>query len=536
MNNRLDSRVRKTLLENQLTQLDQFIKNGNHDECRRLLNHYNPKKIPRRIAVNIAELAIRINDPTYALKVLEDILFPERSFLIPATNKEKILYSKALATLGAIKAALDILKNINPNEEPEALFHRATNYLYHWDYITALPLLQQYCSLDNITPYRRLVGKVNLAAIYINTKKWDLAHEFLTGIKLECEQNNYSLLLGNTFELMAQIDIYQGHYDQATPKLEKAYNLLKDQGGFYTLYVEKWMTLCRCLKFKNSPEIEQLRHVRAKAQALGHWNTIRECDLFEAILTENEALIKKIIMGTPSEYYRQRARHYFGKNIIFLGQYKLHLYPIVNNQFLKNSPLDFKTQSSADKNSLNNLTDIPIFDPYLSSSYQKSLYRKPMLLALYGALTIDFYQPQTLGTIFELIYPHEKYNPFTSPHRILQLLRRLNKWFTDHNCPLRINFNKNEFKLITTQEIQIVIYRSKKVSSTTQILYELKQSFKDNAFSINDAIEVLKISKSAAERLLKKAYQEKKISKDRNKFGVIYRLAKRKNNSKEKVA
>lgn len=496
-------------------ELDTLVLAGNHGECRKILNSSLPRKVPRIWASRFGEIAFRVHHPAYTLKILHRFIYPENSFDPASTDREKIVYSSALYTFGAIHEALDILKGVSSENEPEAWFHMAGAHFCAWNYAAGIPFFKKYIHSIQVTPYKRLVGKVNLAAASIFIGDWDQANELLVDVERECEIHSYRLLLGNCYELKAQVQFFNGHYNKALELLDQALPLLIDQGGFYSLYAEKWMIICRCFKTRDPAELIKLEALRTKALGLGHWNTVRECELFAAIVTKNEDLIRKVIMGTPSELYRQRVRKLYGTKIIARGQYQLFLGAPENGE------------KDSDPCSL-------VFDPFKKQGKAEALYEKPLLFSLYNALTEDFYQPCNIGILFKTIYPGEKFNPYSSPARVLQLLRRLNKWFSENDCPLHVIFKKSEFRLATRKNILLTVQRGVLLTSSDGNIRELKNYFNERMFSSREACQVLEISKTSMNRLLGEALADGKLVKEKSGRGRPYYFPTMK--QKKKVA
>lgn len=490
------------------SQIEAIVQRGQHEESRGVLLSLNPKNIPRKWATNLARVAWRTDMAIYALKVLQPYIYPENRFSEPATPQEKVQYATSLSSLGINREAIAILNTVDPEEDPEALFHTASSYMYDWNYSAAISPLQKMIALEKVPPYRKLVCKVNLVAAYITVGKMDLAVPLLQEIQQECEKNNHLLLLGNSWELTAQIHIASKKFNSANDALEKAGDILQNQAGRYLLFVEKWKAVVRCLSASTDEEkaagLELLAKTRATALTLLHWNTMRECDLYEAITIQNEDLLKKVIMGTPSEIYRRRARQYYGQRFIATGRYNLLLTPASDN----------KTKDT--KN---------FFDPMKKSIKNEALHEKPLLYALYHALLRDFYQPHTLGTLFSLIYPDEKYNPYSSPGRVVQLMRRLNTWFLENEVSLQVQFLKNECRLIATQAIYVVVQRGNQQSADKARDAEIRKHFHGESFTILQLAEAMQASRPTAERWLRKASGQGKVIKERRKHGVVYRFA-----------
>lgn len=483
--------------------LQKTIVEGDHRQTRKILESLNPQKIPRDRAVRWAELAVRAHLPLFALKTLHAHIYPENSFTAKPTNSEKMTYARALYHLGAVEEALEILHNIDSKKEPEVLFLSACAQIFNWNYKAAISDLQNYMASNSIPPYRKLVAKVNLAAALVNTSDWGPAEKLLAEIQDECKANSYSLLMGNSYELQSQIEIFQGRFTEALTLLNQADELLKNQGSLYKLYVEKWMAVCGLMQNPNEKNLQLLIRVRENAESLGHWSTLRECDLFEAIASKNEALIKKVVMGTPSEVYRQRARKLFRTDMVFRGQYLWRL-----NE--KGEGPEY------------------IFNAYQKTEGQPALYDKPMLLSLFEALTADFYQPSHINRLFKKIYPNEKFNPFSSPARVIQLLRRLDSWFVENKVPIRVRFKKSEFCLTSNFNAGVIVQRGKDLaglSSKKRQIADLRLILSDKSLSVQRICESLNISKSSALRLLNEALADGKIKKIGTGRSTLYLAA-----------
>ncbi|MGE0762880.1 MAG: hypothetical protein AB7N80_06350 [Bdellovibrionales bacterium] len=483
--------------------LQKAVVEGRHALCRDALKKQNPQKIPREWASRFADLAVRTHLPLFALKALHALVFSDNTLNKPATNLEFMTYARSLYHLGAVADAIQILNKVDIKAEPEVLFLRACANIFDWNYPAAISDLKAYLAAPDIAPYRRLVGKVNLAAAYINVGDWVEADEALAEVQYECEAGAYQLLLGNSLELRSQVEIFQGRFEKALVALERAQELLQTQGALYSLYVEKWKAVCHCLQRPSSENIQQLERVRQKANELGHWGTLRECDLFEAIANRDETLIRKVIMGTPSEFYRQRARRLFKTEIVFRGQYR------------------WKIKGDAEG-------EEQTFDPYRKAPNQPALYEKPMLLSLFEALASDFYQPFNLSILFNKVYVGEKFNPFSSPARVLQLLRRLDRWFKENRIPLRVRFKKSEFCLKSITNVEVIVQRGKDLallSPKKRQLMDLKLILKEKSLSVEKIRQRMGLSESSTRRLLRRGLVEGHIKKIGTGRGTVYQAA-----------
>jgi hypothetical protein len=204
-------------------------------------------------------------------------------------------------------------------------------------------------------------------------------------------------------------------------------------------------------------------------------------------------------MGTPSEAYRQRVRKLFDTSIWSYGEFKLKLGP------------------PSEKIELT-------FDAYKVEKDGSSLSEKPHLLALFEALTLDFYRPHYLGSIFKSVYPQERFNPTTSPARVMRLLIRLDQWFKQQELPLFIHFKKSEFALYASAPIAVIIQRGKKISTSDIKWNAIKDAFDGRSFSAAKISKALSISKSSSLRLISQALVDGSITKAGTNRGTEYRF------------
>lgn len=494
--------------------LHKAVIDGEHNLCRQKLANQNPLKINREWAEKFADIAVRAHAPLFALKSLHRFIFPENTFSEPATISEKMTYARALYHLSAVDDAIEILSSLDAKLEPEVLFLRACAHIFNWNYDAAILDLKSYLNSNRITPYRRIVGQVNLVASLISIQDFTTANFLLDEIQNECRTHSYHLLLGNSYELRSQIEIFKGNYSEALVTLKIAESFLKTQGALYALYIKKWQAVAHCLQSPTPDNLAQLDLVKQKATELSHWSTLRECDLFQAIATHNELLLRKIIMGTASEMYRQRARKLFKTDVIFRGHFDLKL-------------LGPQTENYPEYR----------FNPHQKQAGRAALYEKPLLYKLFEALTTDFYQPSHISLLFKKVYPSEKFNPFTSPARVLQLLRRLDSWLLENKVPLKVRFKKSEFCLKALCHVSIHIQRGKKFSQCSAKnlqLEDLRNAIKEKSLSVDKIGKILNISDTSVRRLVAQGILTGEIKKLGSGRATLYQAVSPR--QKKKVA
>lgn len=463
-----------------LTTLERLVVASDHGLVKKALSEINFRQVPRVHTVSLAEISWRISEPLLALKVLNRVLFPKNELSTQATTREKFVYATALSYLGASREAFSILESIDTKKEPEVLLRKALALFSEWRYADAIPLLHDFHQRTDVAPYRSLIGKVNLAAALIVEKHFDEASLLLTEIQSLCEIGGYALLSGNAFEMQAQIAFFKGDYARALANLENSKSRLKNQGGQFALFAEKWTVLSYAFRDRTPAGLLELRKFKQKAFALRQWETVRECDLFESALQQDIHLAKTLVLGTPFESYRRRIRNFVGKKMLANGRGELHL------------GTEFQDRQTF------------IFDPYSVQQGGASLHTQRRLLALYDALTNDFYKPSHVGLLFERIYSDEKFNPFSSPKRVLSLIHRLNSWFRTQQVPLRVQLKKSEFRLQSDGDQHVIakVQRGQRLSKEAGGVSLLRDHFKQRTFSSQKVAVALNISKTSAQNLI----------------------------------
>lgn len=472
--------------------IEKNIKAGKHKEAIKSLSELNRKKVPREFAATLAHFAFRVSTPLLALKILHPYIHNEYLRQDPPSSQEKMAYATGLFALGAVREANQILQDINSQAEPEVLFHQGIAGVYEWDYETTVSKLRAFIKATNVSEYRKLVGKVNLLAAYIYLLRWDEAEPLLEEIIGICNQEQHVLLLGNCYELKAQFYFFQKKYDKSLEYANKSFEILKDQNGLYYLFSKKWQILASYFLSPNLNALNELVLLKEKAREVRHWNTLRECDLFLAIARKDDQLAQKVMVGTPADSYRHRVRFLFSGNLKIPNKYYWYLgeIPGANCEIT--------------------------FDPY------EKLFKRVQLLSVYDALTRDFYKPSSIGDLFEILYPDEKFNYNTSPIRVLKALRRLNAWFKNNEPRLKIKFQKSEFSIQAIQPIKLIVIRGQALSSTNVHFEKLQKQFTYRRFSVGQASQFLSVSKATTQRLLKTAMHNGVLSKEGTGRSTVY--------------
>jgi hypothetical protein len=138
----------------------------------------------------------------------------------------------------------------------------------------------------------------------------------------------------------------------------------------------------------------------------------------------------------------------------------------------------------------------------------KRLKSGQALLRLFQSLTEDMYRPQIIGSVFSKVFPGEYYDPIFSKDRIHQIIARLRKWFNQNKIPLRIVESEGLYQIMASGPVAIKFYNRELVTDLSPELQKIKANFNYDPFSNSDAVKLLNISKSSANRLLKDSVEQ----------------------------
>lgn len=490
-----------------LAQLEKDTREGQNHAVLTQLRWVVTKAIPRPLIVSFADIAYRTNQFILALKFLNPIIRPKTPLTIPPTVTENIIYATSLLHLGAVEEANDLLKNLDPTKDPEIYLHRAFANFAEWKYAAAVPLLQKFINSPQLPNYRRLVGMVNLSAAYVFSGQFSLAEKLLAKTRYLLEQQGHQLLFGNSLELTAQLYLLKKDYAMAKDYLHQSEKVLSATPGRYLFYVKKGHALVEVMKSGGSAEsLKTLNSLREEATAIKQWETLRDCDLFQSLATNDLQLSQKVLLGTPHDFYKKRVQSLFEKKL----------------EPPKNFQLDLKSDvnPSSEKPILVELAQF-------TKGSHSNLAARPKLYQLLRILTSDFYKPPRLGFIFSRLYPDEKFDALSSPHRIFNGVHHLNQWLKENKLPLKIMVQSGEFHLKPLANVTLSITKSLQKTTKNQFdLTNLHQFTGSRTFNTDSALKALKVSKPTLLKVIKIGIASKKIQQIGSGRSTLYKFVK----------
>jgi len=475
-----------------LTEIEALIRSGEFTHAKSsLLKIKVTRRMPPEHRVRFANLARRLGLPNVSLRALARFVRPDANSPLKATPAEVAEYAASLIRVGGVSEAHWLLDTLNPRENIEALLFKSFAYFSQWDYASAIPLLRNYLTSASLTPYQRAVGPANLLAALVYEKNSDAETEIQQQL-IETEEARNNLLFVNALISLVEKRIVETNWDEATALLQKAAKLTDGHSSLEGLFVEKWEALLQAYRQGGAPStLRPVELVRKKALLMKHWETIRNCDLHEGLLTKNTELLAKVYYGTPYASLRQK---------------------IVNEAkpFFKPEPFYewqlFGNKGRAVPHEINLSTHGGLSEIGLKTGSQSAL-----LLMLF---TTDFYRPLRLATIFSAIHSQEIFNPFTSPVRIYQSISRLNRDFKELKLPLSIEGGEHGYAMTALRDCRIHIGNtSQSFDKLHAKLAAIRSVCGTDSFTAFQAARALGVSRWTAIRILREAIATGEITK-----------------------
>ena len=305
-----------TLGNEVIAKLDELIRYGKSHEARAFIKKIKIRNSNLALLPKLCHILTRSGMAKKTILILRPYVQPEILSHKKATEEIKAEYALALTQVGATPEAIELFKKINYTSAPKGLLYHAIALFTQWDYAAATPLLYKYLQTPRLSDYEILVGKVNLAAAYIDQQKYSEAEKLLENLLSVTKKNDFKLLYGNCLELSVQLATNKKDYISAKKSLALANESLENGPQKYQLMVAKWQAIT---DFGASPKsktnIKALANVKQKAIKMGHWETVRDFDFYQDYFTQDSALYLKVYFGTPQAAYRLRLKRLYKSNI-----------------------------------------------------------------------------------------------------------------------------------------------------------------------------------------------------------------------------
>lgn len=455
---------------------EEWLRAGKISLVVKQLSRIKTSDVPRNLILDFARLARRCNQVGLGLRFLRPLMTGKKGLGENATIQEKAEYGVLLQRYGSTSQALKILESLSPAEAPESLLYRSFCHFSKWEYGAALPLLETYVALPSLDSYQRLIGRVNLASVFVVLKMWEPAEKLLSELRAEARSSSSRRLLTNLLELSAQFEILRGEHSLARPWLEEGEGLLRGEDSLDTLFLEKWRGVLKA----ESGDFTALRSFRAKAEAKKHWESLREADLYLMKYTKDVDLCGHLYAGSPLEGYRRR--------------------------ILESAPSGFEPPSEFELGSGNSRLDI---SGGLWNGREILTKGQKIHLLLQFVLS-DFYRPRRMATIFSEIFSDQNFDIFSSPGRVYQIVKRAREMLLENGIPLGLFEEKGNYHFFLPPGLlKVRLALRKPAANPHEIrLAALEVAFAGREFTAREARELLDLPLTSFHRWMQWALQE----------------------------
>jgi len=481
------------LTRSDVVELDQLIRQGKSHDVARSIEGLAHTEVPRKLKVEVADLARRVGRYNLGLKILNPIIRSKAPLLEPPSSHEKTSYAALLMKLGALAEARKLLQEVDGNDHPEVHFHLGSSFIYEWNHTSSLAHFEKYIGSQLSNHYNGVKGKINLASALLYERKLPPARALLQEVLRQAKENDWMLFYLNAIELSIHLALLDKSLPEARRFLSAARSLTKGREDRYTLFVHKWDAIIRLEEGANKKKsIQFLKKIRKHAIAKDHGETVRFLDMKLGLFLQDPHLCTYVYFGTPYEHFRSYFLRQTEPSLILPDSY---LWAIGKGE--SSHLLDVQS-GEAD-------------NPSLALKPGQSLHR------MLSALVSDFYRRNTLESIFSLSFPNEYFNPFSAPKRISRATQRLRSWFQLNNIPLKILVQDNSFQLIATAPCKIRVVQdslvlSDKTGSEFLKIEKIYKHWPNENFSVRQAADVLGLGTRSVNLLLKWARTENLIS------------------------
>ena len=480
-----------------LESLEREIRRGDGAAAGARLGGLPLSRAPREHRARLAALARRLGQHDLGLRLLYPLVRPAARRPVEATPEEKLQYAACLDKIGASGEALEILNALDPAGSPQVLLHRAFARISVWDYAAAIPVLNEY--LERVKdPYALLVGKVNLLSALVYERCHGEAERIAAEVLLASMGPDQALVRGKCLQLVASDRVLRGEPARAREPLEEAARLVGGTPGLDAFFVRKWTDFRICRELGGAGESEsRLAALRQDALKIRHWESVRDCDRFHAILTGDRARFLHLWFGTPHEGFRRWLLHDFPERVPLPDFYDW--------QPLGPGGAKFELARVAPRTA-----------------------RSEALLAarILASMLCDFYRPVTVAELHAEIYPGEYFNPISSPARVKVALRRFGAWLKTQRLPLGIAREKGFLGLYADAACRVRIPRAGQTPALPmdRVLGVLHERLGGARFTSSAASAVLKVSLRTAIRVLNEAAEAGRAEREGTGRATRYRL------------
>lgn len=466
-----------------IKRLEERLRLGDQASVSAFLRQISRSDVPDSLKLSLSQIARRVGLARKGLLLLHSrVVSPPPGFSpLPGEQAE---YAACLLKLGGISEARALLRQATHDRIGEAVKYLAFCYIHQWDFAQAVPLLREYIVRSDTGEYDKRVGSINLSAALIGLTQYKEAEGILASLIEPLNKASNRLLLGNVYELRAQIQIQTRQFSKAEAYLDESWKILKQAQPRYLLYLEKWRAVAALMR---SPEtdasLKTLLATRQRAAMATEWEVVRECDFYRSIIRQEEDLFRYLYVGTPHRGYRDLM--------------------LKKNGFTFSIPESYTWRSDA--------RSLGVVDVELGRWSDAQLVTKNQgRHRLLKALTMDFYAPAPITELFHQIFDGEHFNPETSPARIHELVRRFKRDLQNSGLRLPILSLKGAYRLDCARgNCDLYVRRDRAVRIS--LLTEIEARYGEAGFRLRQLSDDLGLPHTTVYRQLKNLISDGRI-------------------------
>jgi hypothetical protein len=144
---------------------------------------------------------------------------------------------------------------------------------------------------------------------------------------------------------------------------------------------------------------------------------------------------------------------------------------------------------------------------------------------VFAALLEDFYRSQTLNALFASLFPTEYFDPFSSPDRVYQAIRRSRAWIKESGLPIEIRESEGRYSLHVDKGFAFVVPLAQaRVDKQSALWQKLMDHFPGSVeFRSSDAQSVLSLSATSFRRFANWAIETGRLERIGASSAVVYR-------------
>lgn len=428
------------------SELEHSLKSGQAKQVRDELRKYPSNIIPQEWAGRFASLARRSGIPGIAVKMLHPLLRLSSGKLAGGWELEKAEYAASLIEIGVLTEAEDLLEQLGADNDLNLFLLKSRVYIVQRNYRPLLlpleKLVRQHRQEKTVAVYQ---AKMDFAFALIQERLFDQADALIEELLEAFSEPEYAVWLGNTFLLASQSALYRNLLSTAQRHIYSAQAVFKGKGSYHEFNACKWAAIHSLLESKgDEQERAELKKVRVRAKELGLWESLRDCDRFEANTCVNVEQLLYVYFGSPFSHFQKRLLAEFGKPVKVPEDYYFHFDPT------------YKSEETIDVNSGQITRDIgDAIVQQLPISFAGHVPAQKVL----QVLARDFYAPFSYGALWSALFPREAFHPKDSLLRVKGMIAELENWFAEHQVRIEVKSDRNAFRLVSGYPISLKIHK-----------------------------------------------------------------------------